>query len=121
MGFAIVESIREAPSRFVVIVSGSEERHRAVRLLSCAVSEAPSLLMAATKIRWGDTLDDDDGLDLPASTETGPDSRGFKTKVEYKKNEKGETVKVTTRTRIIKVEKKVYEVRSRRQSHCTKL
>lgn len=66
--------------------------------------------MAATKMRWGDTLDDDDANDLPPSTETGPDARGFKTKVEYKRNDKGETVKVTTKTRIIKVEKKVYEV-----------
>ena len=61
----------------------------------------------AAKMRWGDTLDDEDGNgDLPPSTETGPDAKGFKTKVEYKRNEKGETVKVTTRTRIIKVEKK---------------
>ena len=53
--------------------------------------------MAATKIRWGDTLDEDDSL--PANSISGPDSRGVKTFVEYKRNDKGEAVKVTTKTR----------------------
>ena len=64
----------------------------------------------AGKIRWGDTLDEDDLNYLPPTTVTGPDSRGVKTTTEYKKNEKGETVKVTTRMRIVKIEKKQYEV-----------
>lgn len=68
--------------------------------------------MAATsgKIRWGDTLDEDDLNYLPPSTITGPDGRGIKTITDYKKNEKGETVKVTTRMRVVKIEKKQYEV-----------
>ena len=66
--------------------------------------------MAATKIRWGDTLDEDDSL--PANSISGPDSRGVKTFVEYKRNDKGEAVKVTTKTRVSKVEKKVYKVRA---------
>ena len=67
--------------------------------------------MAATKMRWGDALDDDDLNYLPPSTITGPDSRGIKTITDFKKNEKGETVKVTTRMRVVKIEKKQYEVR----------
>lgn len=64
------------------------------------------------KIRWGDTLDEEDANYLPPTTTTGPDSRGLKTVVEYKKNEQGETVKITTRTRVVKIEKKQYEVRN---------
>jgi translation initiation factor 3 subunit G len=65
--------------------------------------------MAATKIRWGDTLDEDDSL--PANSISGPDGRGVKTIVEYKRNDKGEAIKVTTKTRVSKVEKKVYKAR----------
>lgn len=35
--------------------------------------------------------------------------------VEYKKNEQGETVKITTRTRVVKIEKKQYEVEKERK------
>lgn len=66
--------------------------------------------MAATKIRWGDTLDEDDSL--PANSISGPDGRGVKTIVEYKRNDKGEAIKVTTKTRVSKVEKKVYKARA---------
>ena len=69
--------------------------------------------MAATagKLRWGDTLDDDDLNYLPPTQISGPDARGTKTITEYKKNDKGETVKVTTRIRVVKIEKKQYDVR----------
>ena len=64
-----------------------------------------------TKIRWGDTLDDDEVvLQMPQGSETGPDVRGVKTVVEYKRNEKGDIVKVTTRIKTSRIEKKVYKV-----------
>lgn len=65
--------------------------------------------MTATKIRWGDSLADEDDS-LPSNSISGPDSRGVKTFIEYKRNEKGEAIKVTTKTRVSKVEKKVYKV-----------
>ena len=64
----------------------------------------------SSRARWGDTLDDDDVGFLPPTEVTGPDAKGVKTTVEYKKNEKGDTVKVTTRVKIVKMDKKQYEV-----------
>ncbi len=49
--------------------------------------------------------------ELPPSTTTGPDAKGIVTKVEYFRNEKGEVMKKTTKTRVVKIEKKVYKVR----------
>jgi hypothetical protein len=69
--------------------------------------------MAATKIRWGDTLDEDDSL--PPNTIVGPDKQGIKTITEYKKNERGEIVKSVTKIRVSRVEKKIYAVRDLRQ------
>ncbi len=64
-----------------------------------------------TKIRWGDTVDDDeDGGVLPANSVKGPDSHGVKTITEYFKNDKGEAIKKTTRVKIVNVEKKTYKV-----------
>ena len=63
----------------------------------------------AGKMRWGDTLDDDDFL--PPTTVTGPDAKGIKTMVEYKKNDKGDLVKTTTKMRVSRVERKQYNVR----------
>lgn len=68
--------------------------------------------MAATKMRWGDTLDDDIGDELPPTSVVGPDAKGIKTVTSYRKNDKGETVKTVTRTKFAKVERKVYRVRS---------
>lgn len=62
-----------------------------------------------TKVRWGDTLDDEDAL--PPTTVKGPDANGVKVVTEYYKGEKGEAFKKTTKTKIVKVEKKVYKVR----------
>lgn len=65
-------------------------------------------------MRWGDTLDDDDFL--PPTTVTGPDAKGIKTMVEYKKNDKGDLVKTTTKMRVSRVERKQYNVvKERRQ------
>ena len=68
--------------------------------------------MAATKMRWGDTLDDDIGDELPPTSVVGPDAKGIKTVTSYRKNDKGETVKTVTRTKFAKVERKVYRVSS---------
>lgn len=65
-------------------------------------------------MRWGDTLDDDDFL--PPTTVTGPDAKGIKTMVEYKKNDKGDLVKTTTKMRVSRVERKQYNVRLPGQS-----
>jgi hypothetical protein len=62
-----------------------------------------------TKIRWGDTLDDEDAL--PPTTIRGPDSHGVKTITEYFKNEKGDAIKKVTKLKEVKVEKKAYKVR----------
>ena len=51
--------------------------------------------------------------ELPPSTTSGPDAKGVVTKVEYYRNDKGEVMKKTTKTRVVKIEKKVYTVRSR--------
>jgi translation initiation factor 3 subunit G len=60
------------------------------------------------KIRWGDTLDDDDVL--PPSTVKGPDDHGIKIVTEYYKNDKGEAMKKVSKTKVVHVEKKVYKV-----------
>ena len=64
---------------------------------------------SANKVRWGDTLDDDDSL--PSNSIIGPDKQGITTHTEYKRNDKGEIVKVVTRIRTSKVERKMYAVR----------
>lgn len=64
----------------------------------------------STKMRWGDSLDDDDDT-LPPSEVIGPDKNGVKQIIDYSKNETGETIKTTTKVKIIKVEKKIYQVR----------
>lgn len=65
----------------------------------------------AGKMRWGDSLDDDDDS-LPPTQVIGPDKNGTKTVVEYYKNDKGESVKKTTKIKVVKVEKKIYKVGS---------
>jgi translation initiation factor 3 subunit G len=64
-----------------------------------------------SKMRWGDSLDDDTVQEdiLPPTTVVGPDAKGIKTVTEYRRNEKGETVKIVTKTRFTKVEKKLYK------------
>jgi hypothetical protein len=60
--------------------------------------------------KWGDLLEEEE--ELPPSTSTGPDAKGIVTKVEYYRNDKGEVMKKTTKTRVVKIEKKVYKVRA---------
>lgn len=60
------------------------------------------------KIRWGDTLDDDDALPLPSIK--GPDDNGVKIVTEYYKNDKGDAFKRVQKLKITSVEKKVYKV-----------
>ncbi|CAH2079203.1 unnamed protein product [Thlaspi arvense] len=56
------------------------------------------------KVLWEEVEDDDENLDflLPAKQVIGPDENGNKTVIEYKFNDEGKTVKVTTRTRVHK-------------------
>jgi hypothetical protein len=69
-------------------------------------------MASSSRVRWGDAVDDDDeAAALPPPTVTGPDGKGIKTRVEYKRNGKGETVRVTTKTKVLKVEKKMHKVR----------
>mmetsp|Transcript_13018 Transcript_13018/g.23150 ORF Transcript_13018/g.23150 Transcript_13018/m.23150 type:complete len:264 (-) Transcript_13018:422-1213(-) len=68
--------------------------------------------MSRARLRWGDTLDDDDIL--PPSQTEGPDEHGVKKIIEYVKNDKGDTIKRVTRVKIATIEKKVYEVTAER-------
>lgn len=65
--------------------------------------------MSRGKLRWGDTLDDEDLL--PPSVVKGPDDNGMKMIIDYYKNEKGDVMKKTTKIKVVTVEKKVYKVR----------
>ena len=60
------------------------------------------------KIRWGDTLDDDDALPMP--TIKGPDENGIKIVIEYFRNDSGDAIKKFTKYKVTTVEKKVYKV-----------
>ena len=62
--------------------------------------------------KWGDLLEDEE--ELPPPSTTGPDARGVVTRVEYTRNDKGEVLKKVTKTRVVKIEKKVYKARHRR-------
>ncbi|GMH12735.1 hypothetical protein Nepgr_014576 [Nepenthes gracilis] len=60
------------------------------------------------KLRWGE-LDEDDGDDLdfllPPKQVIGPDENGIKKVIEYKFNDDGNKVKITTTTRVRKLAK----------------
>ncbi|CAA3025391.1 eukaryotic translation initiation factor 3 subunit G-like [Olea europaea subsp. europaea] len=62
--------------------------------------------MQPNKVRWGE-LEEDDGEDLdfllPPKQVIGPDENGIKKVVEYKFNDEGNKVKITTTTRIRKL------------------
>lgn len=57
------------------------------------------------KIRWGELEDDAEDLDflLPPKQVIGPDRNGLKKIVEYKFNEEGNKVRITTTVRICKL------------------
>lgn len=63
-------------------------------------------LAQPTKLRWGE-LDEDDGEDLdfllPPKQVLGPDENGIKKVIEYKFNDEGNKVKITTTTRVRKL------------------
>ncbi|CAL1394689.1 unnamed protein product [Linum trigynum] len=63
---------------------------------------------APSKLRWGE-LDEDDGEDLdfllPPKEVIGPDESGIKRVIEYKFNDDGNKVKITTTTRVRKLAK----------------
>lgn len=69
--------------------------------------------MSRTKIRWGDTLDDEDAL--PPTTVRGPDHNGIKVTTEYYKTDKGEAVKKMIKVKVVNVEKKVYDITAERR------
>ncbi|GMH12253.1 hypothetical protein Nepgr_014094 [Nepenthes gracilis] len=58
------------------------------------------------KLRWGELEEDDpEDLDflLPPSMEIGPDENGIKRQIDYKFNDDGHKVKITTTTRVRKL------------------
>lgn len=75
-----------------------------------ALQAAKPAVNMGSKIRWADTLDDDDVKEIPMGSTSGPDAKGVKTVIEFKKNDKGEIVKVNTRIKTSKLEKRVYKV-----------
>ena len=81
--------------------------HAVVRLPdSMAASKTANPVPATQKLRWGE-LDEDDGEDLdfllPSRQVIGPDENGIKKVIEYKFNEDGNKVKITTTTRTRKL------------------
>lgn len=52
----------------------------------------------------------EDEEELPQPTVSGPDAKGILTKVEYYRNDKGEVMKRTVKTRVVKIEKRVFKV-----------
>ncbi|CAN7002043.1 eukaryotic translation initiation factor 3 subunit G [Brassica rapa] len=57
-----------------------------------------------SKFKWGE-MDEDDDLDflLPPKQVIGPDANGLKTVIEYKFNDEGKKVKITTKSRVRKL------------------
>ncbi|KAJ7980805.1 Eukaryotic translation initiation factor 3 subunit G [Quillaja saponaria] len=62
-------------------------------------------LVPPSKVRWGELEDDGEDLDflLPPKQVIGPDANGIKKVIEYKFNEDGNKVKITTTTRTRKL------------------
>lgn len=73
---------------------------------------------AASTSRWGDLLEEEEPL--PPSTVSAPDARGIVTKVDYYRNDKGDLMKRTTRSRVVKVEKKVYTSTAEKRANWVK-
>lgn len=67
-----------------------------------------SVSKPASKLRWGE-LEEDDGEDLdfllPPKQTIGPDENGIKKVIEYKFNDEGNKIKITTTTRVRKLAK----------------
>ena len=73
-----------------------------------AIDNKPGWGSTQSKLRWGE-LEEDDGEDLdfllPPRQVIGPDDNGIKKVIEYKFNDDGNKVKITTTTRIRKLAK----------------
>jgi len=69
-------------------------------------------------IRWGDAAEEDDGLEgvLPPTQVFGPDEKGVKIIIEWRKNEEGVRTKVTQTVRVKKQVKKLNPAAIRRRS-----
>ncbi|KAE7996720.1 hypothetical protein FH972_001419 [Carpinus fangiana] len=71
-------------------------------------AQGPNPTIQPSKVRWGE-LDEDDGEDLdfllPPRQIIGPDENGVKKVIEYKFDEDGNKVKITTTTRVRKLAK----------------
>lgn len=76
--------------------------------------------MAAKKdqFRWGDADEDDEGLDnvLPPTQVIGPDEKGIKIVIEWRMNDEGQRVKLTTKFRVKKQLKRLKPEVVRRRS-----
>lgn len=57
---------------------------------------------------------------VPPPTTSGPDAKGIVTKVEYFRNDKGELMKRTTKSRVVKIEKRTYKSSADRRANWTK-
>lgn len=71
-------------------------------------------MQRSNNFRWGD-MDDDEDLDLlPPKQVIGPDQNGVKKVIEYKFNDEGKKVKITTTIRVQKraLNKRAVERRS---------
>ena len=73
-----------------------------------AIDNKPGWGSTQSKLRWGE-LEEDDGEDLdfllPPRQVIGPDDNGIEKVIEYKFNDDGNKVKITTTTRIRKLAK----------------
>lgn len=65
--------------------------------------------------RWGDWADEDADDSLPPRQEFGPDATGVKTIIDYKHNERGQVVKVTTKVKVKTIERKTAKIVSERK------
>ena len=75
-------------------------------------------MVVASKNRWGDLLEDEE--ELPPSTTLGPDAKGMMTTVEYFRKEKGEVMKRVIKSRVVKIEKHVYDAAVERRKNWKK-
>ena len=60
--------------------------------------------------RWGDEESDDEGL--PPRQELPADADGVRTVIDYHRNDRGETVRTTTRIKVVNEITRIYEVRA---------
>ncbi|RWW84915.1 hypothetical protein BHE74_00006444 [Ensete ventricosum] len=73
-----------------------------VRSRTLACLERPVMAVDMGKLRWGELEDDAEDLDflLPPRVVVGPDENGVKKVIEYRFDDEGNKVRVTTTTRV---------------------